>query len=862
MKKIKLPKARSKEKKEKKEKKVIWKTVLSIILTIAIGIISIGLLFILYIVITSPNFEKQELYQKEPTILYDVKGDEMARVGSSNATVITFDELPDVLVDALIATEDSRFFQHNGLDLFRFLKATFGQVLHISGAGGASTLSMQVIKNTYNGGPEAESHGIKGIVRKFTDIYMAVFKLEANYTKEEIIEFYLNSQWFANDGNINYDSITGIEQASQYYFGKSSKDLNLAEASLLAGMFQNPAKYKPYKNPVGCRNRQKTVLKLMVRHGYITEDQMNDVLAIPIESMLVDREKVTEIVVESKQAFIDFVLNEVEEDLKLDPSRGSLKIYTTFDPKVQDVLEQVENGDIYEFPSEVVEEGIAVTSTVDGSVVALSGGRNYKAKGTNFSLTKQQPGSTAKPIIDYAMYIEHITQSTYAMLLDERTTYTTGKNLTNHDNSYDGLVTMRWALKDSRNVPALRVFREVSALDQNLIIDYAHSVGIDFGETLFESASIGGFDGVSPLAMSAAYAVFGRGGYYIEPYAYTKVIDAENVTHNNSYTREKVLEETTAYIMNVLLMNAYTGSGPGGSTQVAGKTGTTNLDGDTKKKYGLSNGAINDAWIVSYSASHSIALWYGFEDLAKQAMDYKESGFSLTSSTGGTARRRIMNGLSSKIHVKNSTFTVPKNITAVNIESETFPAQLCSEYTPQNNNMCTTEYFVKGTEPTEVSKRYSQLDNPTNGSYNFSNNTITLNWTGIKTPEAIDPNYLLEHFKKYYAEYYEKYYEKRIDYNNSNIGSLGYRIYLKDETGKETEIGYTNSTTFNYNVSTGGNYTFIVKSSYSIFKSNMSSGLTINTKTIDSNVEDLVTPTNPDDTTPPTDDTPTEENNN
>ena len=329
MKKIKL-KSRPNSKEEhikKEEKRTTWKSILNVLLIIAIAGVSIILIFALYIVISSPNFDKEKLYQKEPSILYDVNGKEFARVGAENSTVITYDEIPDVLVDALVATEDSRFFQHSGLDLFRFIKASFGQILHSNTAGGASTLSMQVMKRTYNG---SEDEGLAGIIRKFRDIYMAVFKLEAKYTKEEIIEFYLNSQWFANDGNVNYNGIVGIEQASLYYFGKSSKDLNLAEASLLAGMFQNPYRYRPYSKPEECRTRQRTVLKLMVRHGYITEDEMNDVLAIPIESMLIEQKNVSNTIeVDSNQAFVDYVVKEIQDDLKLNPRNVSLKIYTT-----------------------------------------------------------------------------------------------------------------------------------------------------------------------------------------------------------------------------------------------------------------------------------------------------------------------------------------------------------------------------------------------------------------------------------------------------------------------------------------------------------------------------------------------------
>jgi len=831
MKKIKLKKRPTKAKKIK-SKKSTWKTILSIILAIAIVVISICLVFALYIVISSPDFEKNELYQTEPTVLYDKYGKEFARVGAEDSAIVTYDELPDVLVDSLVATEDSRFFQHNGLDLFRFLKASVLQLVGSDTAGGASTLSMQVIKNTYTKKGERENT-VQSFIRKFRDIYMSVFKLEANYTKEEIIEFYLNSQWFANSGSVNTSGIEGVERASQYYFGKSVKDINLAEASLMAGMFQNPYLYNPYRNPEGCRNRQTTVLKLLVRHGYITEEQKEAVLDIPIDSMLVTKEN-SGITVESNQAFIDYVLNEVTEKTGMNPRQVSLSIYTTFDPKIQNVLEQVENGEIYEFPNDKVQESIAVTSTDDGSLVAISGGRNYAAQGLNRATVRNQPGSTAKPLLDYAMYIEHISQSSYDMFLDEPTTYSNGASISNYDRNYKGLISMRYALDDSRNIPALLAFKKVYALDPDIIKDFVHSVGIDYGRDLYESAAIGGFDGTSPIELSAAYGTFARGGYYIEPYAYTKVVN--NVTGdetNYSYTKKQVMEESTAYMINNILLDAYGGKGPGGTT-VAGKTGTTNLDKKTKEKYNLPGGALMDVWIVSYSPSYSISLWYGYDQIEKNA---KENKYYLTSDTGGTARRRIMNGLATKIHEKNESFKVPKTLTKISVELETFPAQLCSEHTP--STMCVEEYFVKGTEPTEISKRYATLDNPTNGSYTYSGNTINLKWDGIKTPEAIDNNYLTNHFNEYYGDYATKYYDARIAYNSTTLGTLGYEIYLKNN-GVETYIGFTNMPTFTYIVPSGGEYEFVIKTAYSLFKSNRSTGHTISAKTIDNNVNDFV----------------------
>ena len=832
MKKIKIPKFK-KRKKEENNKKSIWKLILSIVLVGAIILVSLILAFSLYIVISSPNFEKEELYQTEPSIIYDINGNELARVGAEDSTVVSYDDLPEVLVDALVATEDSRFFQHNGIDLFRFMTATFKTLLGSKDAGGASTLSMQVIKNTYTKKGEKESKR-ESIVRKFRDIYMAVFKLEANYTKEEIIEFYLNTQWFAGSTSINTSGTTGVERASQYYFGKSVKDISLAEASLMAGMFQNPYRYNLYTNPEGCRNRQKVVLKLLVRHGYITEDQMNEVLEIPISTLLKGKES-TSSKIESKQAFIDYVINEVNSDLGLNARQTSLKIYTTFDPKVQSYLEDIENGDVFKFPNDEAQEAIAITNVKDGSVVAMSGGRKYQAMGNNRAVTmNRQPGSTAKPLFDYAMYIEHISQSTYAMFLDEPTKYSNGASISDYDNKYRGLITMRYALEDSRNIPALLAFKEVYKLDPEIIKNFVHSVGINYGTDLYESASIGGFNGVSPLELSAAYASFARGGYYIKPYGYTKVVN--NTTgqeHTNSYTKTQVMEESTAFMINDILDGVY-GSG---SDNIAGKTGTTNLTKDDRTRWNLKPGTANDAWYVTYNSNYATALWYGYDRFYKES---NENGWFITSSTGGNARKTIMRYIVNKLYKNNESFHVPKTVKKVQIELRTFPAQLCSSNTP--DKMCVSEYFVSGTEPTDESNRYSTLSNPTNGSYTINGNLLTLNWDAINTPDAISTSYLRNHFDKYYGDYADKYYNERISDNSSTFGTLGYELYLRDSNGKDNYIGYTNSNSFVYNMpnNSTGEYTFVVKSAYSIFKSNRSSGLVINAKAIDSNIADIV----------------------
>lgn len=801
--------------KEKGLKKFIW----TIILCGLIFVASFCLVFALFIIITAPEFDKDKLYSKEATVLYDINGKEFARIGSENRALINYEDLPQVFIDALIATEDSRFFQHNGLDIARFLKATLKQLTG-SNEGGASTISMQLIKNTYT---SREARGIKGIIRKVTDIYMSVFKLENCYTKEEIIEFYANSMWFGHDGNLNYSGIYGVEQASQLYFGKSISDLTLAESSLLVGMYQNARLYNPYRNPEGCRNRQTTVLKLMVAHGYITEEEKDAALSVSVESLLKDTDKV-EASTNKYQAVIDYIIDDVIDKAKVDPRNESMQIYTTIDIKVQDYLAQLENGDLFTFYDDYDQEGVAITHTEDGSIVALSGGRNYAARGLNRAVDlNRQPGSTAKPIVDYAPYIEFLNGNTGDYLFDEPYTYSNGQKIYNHDNSYQGMITLRTALKESRNIPALQIFQKIAEEDIAISQDMAHAFHIDYGEYLYESASIGGFNGVSPLEMAAAYGVFGRGGYYIEPYSFTKLVYADGTTYEHKYKKEKILSEETAYMISSMLIDAvndnHSGSIHVSGTQVAGKTGTTDIDDDVLKQKGIPIGTTNDSWNVTYNPEYVIALWYGYDELSSEHYS--------TTTTGWRARSLIMAKLANSIYSKNVTFKKPSGVVSVEVERETVPLQLPSEHTPAD--MRITEMFKAGTEPTEVSTRYTTLSTPTNAKANVSNDgTLTLTWDAVETPDAVNTNYLQSYFNDNYSKFASKYYEKRVNYNNSVIGAFGYDVFLKDTSGNLNRITWVANNSYTQSIDPTQNYTFVIKSAYSIFKANESSALTVN----------------------------------
>ncbi|HOZ89035.1 MAG TPA: transglycosylase domain-containing protein [Bacilli bacterium] len=799
------------ETKKKAIKKYIKKqTRINLILgsLLILGIIALGIMLIfgLFIIITAPKFNTDLLYNKESSVIYDMNGKVIARLGAENRELVTYDELPQVLVDAIIATEDSRFFQHNGFDIARFTKASLGQLSGDAGAGGASTLTMQVVKNTFT---NRNSRGLSGIIRKFTDIYMAVFKVERNYTKEEIIEFYVNSPWLGNGAY-------GVEQACQAFFGKSVRDISLAEASLLAGIFKAPYSYNPFTNEQLATQRRSIVLNLMVKHGYITKEQKAETEKIPISSLVVDSAAQK---LNKYQGFIDTVVEEVIAKTGNDPYNVPMTIYSTMNPEKQDILNNFANGEYYSFVNDVVQTAVAMTDVKNGSIVAVVTGRNQTAERAfnRATMMNRHPGSTAKPIFDYGPLIEYNNTSTYTPILDEKVNYGNGY-LKNADGSYFGLLTSRQALYRSRNTAALRAFRQV---EKDQIKTFASGLGINFGEELTENLAVGAFDGVSPLELSAAYAAFGRGGYYIAPYSFTKLIYNESGdVFEQKPVKKKVMSEETAYMITSILITGAT-SGFNGNisvsgTQVASKSGTSTYDAAILQKLGVPLSASADNWMDFYSPDYSISIWYGYDKVSK---DY------YTTALGGAAvRNKLTTVLGNRVLDKNAKFKKPSGVVSVEVEWETFPPQLPSEFTP--SNMRLTELFKKGTEPTDVSKRFSQLSNPTNGSATQSGSNVIISWDPIAKPEAIDPVALQEHFNTYYENYANKYYEKRLAYNNANIGELGYRVYAQDSAGNLVYLGYTTQNTFSYNNSAGYS-NFVVKASYSIFTANMSSGLTI-----------------------------------
>lgn len=772
--------------------------ILNILLVCVIAFISVIMVFFAYVIIKAPKFDPNNLKFTQMSEMFDSDGNIITKMGDENRTEITYDQLPEVLIDAIVATEDSRFFQHNGFDLARFAKASIGQALGRN-SGGASTLTMQIVKNNYT---STVSSGFEGITRKFTDIYMSIFKVERKYTKKEIMEFYVNDSYLGNGAY-------GVEQASQNYFGKSVGELNLAEASLIAGLFQAPSSYDPYNYPEKAEKRRQTVLYLMQRHGYITSEEKEIAQSKPITSFIKTEKTNNEY--SEYQGYIDTVVEELDKEYDLNPYTTPLKIYTSMNRSKQDFVNKVMNGEAWNWENDLVQSGIVMTESETGEVIAVGAGRNKNTKRSfNFATqTNKQIGSTAKPIFDYGPAIEYLGWGSVNYIKDEPWSYTNGPSMNNSDGGYKGILPMYQALGLSRNVTALKTFQQVSSEAGNdKIVKFATSLGITpeiENGRIHEAHSIGSFTGskkegesrTSPMTMAGAYQAFSNGGYYVKPHTIKKFVykETEEVV-NSKAQKTRVMNDSTAYIINYALNWSVTdglakSAANIGGVQVAAKTGTSNFDDATIRKNGLSSRAVNDLWVCGYTPKYTLTMWYGYDQI------YKEH-YSTTASW--TTRDRFYRNLAQNLFDKDgSSFKVPSSIETVEVVKNSIPLKLASAGTPAS--MKVAGYFRKGTAPTDTTTNYDALPSVTNVTSKVSGSTIQLSWTGLSAEDMLDLN------------------------ADEGFGSLGYDIYVKDGAGgTETYVGTTTTNTYTHST----NYSdpvYVIYTAYANYKNNRSKGV-------------------------------------
>lgn len=609
------------------KKKLNWKKITtSLIVVILVVCLGTGCFFAWSVYKETEDFSAERLLSGEASKMYDENGELMYTFGSDTngkRENVTYEDLPQVLIDAVVAAEDSRFFEHNGFDLPRIAKAMITNLIHFDIRGGGSTITQQVIKKSYF--PDAE----KTYTRKLSEVILAI-QATKEISKEEIITLYLNKIYFGRSTN----SI-GIAAASKYYFNKDVSQLTLPEAALLAGTLNAPHAYDPYYNLDKATQRRNTILNLMVDHGYITQEECDLAKQVKIENTLSQGISSSD---SALSAYVDIVTKEVKKKTKLDPTKTQMNIYTYCNQDLQKMATAMANGETYKYTDEDMQMGGSVQSTQDGRIVAVIGGHNYKSGDLNKATVKQQPGSSMKPLLDYGLAYKYLNWSTVNTVKDEPLTLG-GKTIKNWDGKYHGAMSISDALVNSWNIPAITTFQEVKkAAGCDAIIKDLESLGIDMSnqdKDLPDTYAIGGWKtGISPVELAGAYATIANSGNYIEPHTvnYVEVVETGKTIKIDEDLQKDVTQsigEDVSFMIRETMLS-YSSSGTGsyaylsGINNVGAKTGTSNWDSSSPY---VKAGKSRDLWMTAYNPDYTCSVWMGFDTTGikkgKNTSDYK-----------------------------------------------------------------------------------------------------------------------------------------------------------------------------------------------------------------------------------------------
>lgn len=724
----------TKKKAPTSSKKKLWKKILiGIAAFVTVAIIAIVAIFAYYGA-TAPTIQASDLEGATETKILDKDGELIYSLGGEKRDLITSEQVPQLLKDAITSIEDKRFYSHMGIDPIRiagsFLRnAKAGQITQ-----GGSTITQQLVKlAVFSTKKEDQTYK-----RKIQEIMLAL-QLERNYSKEQILTYYLNKVYMANN-------VYGFGTASHYYFNKELSELSLPQVALLAGMPQAPNSYDPYANADQAKERRDLVLYSMKENGKITKEQYNQAVATPVTEGLIAHDNNVDsddkaLVYDS---FVTMVLKEVQEKTGLDPYNDGLTIKTTVDSKAQQRLYDIVNTTEYiEYIDNKIQNAVVMIDNKTGAVRAINGGRKQTTLlGYNRATdNSRSTGSTIKPLIDYGPAIEYLNYSTGQTIVDQRTTYSNGVELNNWDFDYKGSMTLRTALVYSRNTTALQTFKAVDETDiKSFLKNLDIQITNDGKDYLVESNSIGA--DISPVKMAAAYATFANYGTYSKPYTVSKVTTRDGQEYEFKPEQKQAMKDSTAYMITDVLKDSFK---YGFATQVAidglptaAKTGSSNYTTEQKLAMGASEyeNIIPDSWFIGYSTDYTISVWTGYDN------PYVEGGG--LNQTEQTYPKWIYYYLMQYMAQFSSRedWKQPDSVVKQQIEVGSNPLSLPGPRTPAN--MISTELFVKGHVPTQQSTNYgTRIDGPTGlkATYDKSKKALTVTWDNYQTNSRDKPQY-------------------------------------------------------------------------------------------------------------------------
>lgn len=605
---------------------------------------------------------KIDIENSNSIYMYDINGDSFYEGNNGTKKWVKLKDISKNLINATIYSEDKKFYKHNGFDIPRIVKSMFINIKKKDLSQGASTITQQYARNlflTFD----------KTWERKIKEAWYA-FKLETQYSKNEILEGYLNT--------INYgNGILGIENASNYYFNKKAKDLNLAESTILAGIPKSPNNYSPLNDLKASKKRQKEILKNLVNNKVISKKEMTDAL----NTNLTYYGKKENLNLATLMYYQDAVMKELD-DLKIVSENKireeGLKIYTNLDIKAQESLENAINNNIDK--NNNIETSIVVMNPKNGKVIALAGGKDYsKSQFNRVTKSKRQVGSTMKPFLYYAALENGLTASSTFLSkpttfkLDDKNTYSPS----NYGNIYpNDKITMALAISYSDNIYAVKTHL---FLGEEMLVKYANKMGIK--SKLEANASLPlGTNEISILEFTNAYSTLANSGTSVTSHLINKVEDGNgDIIYEFNDKKEKILNKSYVYILNELLANTYDAS-------LRSYTSPTCLSIAPKltKKYAVKSGTTDyDLWTVGYNPDVIVSVWTGYDNNKKLSKkEYKLSKNIWADTIEGYLRDK-----------KEKWYKKPNNVVGVITDLNT------GKKATNDSKLKKVLYYLKGTEP-------------------------------------------------------------------------------------------------------------------------------------------------------------------
>lgn len=610
---------------------------------------------------------KIDIQNSNSIYMYDKDGISFYEGNNGTKKWIKLKDISKHLINATIYSEDKNFYNHPGFDIPRIIKSAMVNIKTKDLKEGASTITQQYARNlflTFD----------KTWERKIKEAWYA-FKLETQYSKDEILEGYLNT--------INYgNGILGIENASLYYFNKSAKDLNLAESSMLAGIPKSPDYYSPLNDEAAAKKRQKQILKAMVNNKIISEKEMEDALNVK----LTYHGKKENLNLSTIMYYQDAVIRELES-LKIVSDntirQEGLKIYTTLDVEAQSNLEESIKTNLE--GKEEMQVSAIMMNPNNGEIIALAGGKDYSKSQYNRAVqSKRQVGSTMKPLLYYAALENGLTAST--TFLSKPTTFTLDNNLKYSPNNYGNIypndnITMALAISYSDNIYAIKTHL---FLGEDTLVKYSKKMGIT--SKLEANASLPlGTNELTIKEFLTAYASIANTGYNVKGHLIKKVEDGNGDTiYEYKHKKDRVLNESYTYILSELLSNTY-------DITLTSYTAPTcaSIAPKITKKYAVKSGTTDyDLWTVGYNPDIIVGVWTGYDDNRKlSSKEYKYSKNIWADSIEKYLREK-----------KQSWYEKPDNVVGVLTDVQT------GKVATNDSKLKKILYYIKGTEPGYANK--------------------------------------------------------------------------------------------------------------------------------------------------------------